>query len=58
VLPCIFVSLTIWLTLSFAESISRVIGAVGTKIVTRVMGLLLGSMAIEFITRGVLDIIA
>lgn len=58
VLPCIFVSLTIWLTLSFAESISRVIGAVGTKIVTRVMGLLLGSMAVEFITRGVLDIIA
>jgi len=58
VLPCIFVSLTIWLTLSFAESISRVIGAVGTKIVTRIMGLLLGSMAIEFITRGVLDIIA
>jgi len=58
VLPCIFVSLTIWLTLSFAESISRVIGAVGTKIVTRVMGLLLGSMAIEFITRGILDIIA
>jgi multiple antibiotic resistance protein len=52
------VSLTIWLTLSFAESISRVIGAVGTKIVTRVMGLLLGSMAIEFITRGILDIIA
>jgi len=41
-----------------AESISRVIGAVGTKIVTRIMGLLLGSMAIEFITRGVLDIIA
>jgi multiple antibiotic resistance protein len=38
VLPCIFVSLTIWLT--------------------RIMGLLLGSMAIEFITRGVLDIIA
>ena len=58
VLPCIAVSLLIWLTLSFAENISRVIGAIGTKIITRVMGLLLGSMAIEFITRGVLDIIA
>ena len=58
VLPCLAVSLLIWLTLSFAENISKVIGAVGTKIITRVMGLLLGSMAIEFITRGVLDIIA
>jgi multiple antibiotic resistance protein len=57
ILPCIFVSLSIWLTLIFAENISKVIGAVGTKIITRVMGLLLGSMAIEFITRGVLDII-
>ena len=58
VLPCIAVSLLIWLTLSFAENISKMIGAIGTKIITRVMGLILGSMAIEFITRGVLDIIA
>jgi multiple antibiotic resistance protein len=58
VLPCLAVSLLIWLTLSFAENISKVIGVIGTKIITRVMGLLLGSMAIEFITRGVLDIIA
>ncbi len=58
ILPCLAVSLLIWLTLSFAENISRVIGAIGTKIITRVMGLLLGSMAIEFITRGILDIIA
>ena len=58
VLPCIAVSLLIWLTLSFAENISKIIGAIGTKIITRVMGLLLGSMAIEFITRGILDIIA
>ena len=58
VLPCLAVSLLIWHTLSFAENISKVIGAIGTKIITRVMGLLLGSMAIEFITRGVLDIIA
>lgn len=58
ILPCLAVSLLIWLTLSFAENISKMIGAIGTKIITRVMGLLLGSMAIEFITRGVLDIIA
>ncbi|HAL43729.1 MAG TPA: MarC family protein [Methylophilaceae bacterium] len=57
-LPCLAVSLLIWITLSFAENISKVIGTIGTKIITRVMGLLLGSMAIEFITRGVLDIIA
>ena len=38
VLPCIAVSLLIWLTLSFAENISRVIGAIGTKIITRGMG--------------------
>ena len=58
ILPCLAVSLLIWLTLSFAENISSVIGVIGTKIITRVMGLLLGSMAIEFITRGILDIIA
>ena len=58
ILPCLAVSLLIWLTLSFAENISKVIGPIGAKIITRVMGLLLGSMAIEFITRGVLDIIA
>ena len=58
ILPCLAVSLLIWLTLSFAENISQAIGAIGKKIITRVMGLLLGSMAIEFITRGILDIIA
>lgn len=58
ILPCLAISLLIWITLSFAENISSVIGAIGTKIITRVMGLLLGSMAIEFITRGILDIIA
>jgi multiple antibiotic resistance protein len=58
ILPCLAVSLLIWLTLSFAGNISQAIGAIGTKIITRVMGLLLGSMAIEFITRGVLDITA
>ena len=40
----------------FANEIRRMVGATGTLVITRVMGLLLGAIAVEFIATGVWNI--
>ena len=41
-----------WLVLRFAQQIHNFIGTQGEEILTRLMGLLLGSIAVEFIRKG------
>jgi multiple antibiotic resistance protein len=45
-------SLTIWVFLYFADNIKKRISATGMNVISRVMGLILASMAIEFIFTG------
>ncbi len=45
-------SLTVWLTFLVAPWVSRRLGAIGSNIVTRLMGLLLAAIAVEFIAGG------
>ncbi len=45
-------SFTVWLTFIVAPLISRRLGKIGSIIVTRMMGLLLAAIAVEFITGG------
>lgn len=48
--------LTVWLTLVLAEPVGRVLGRTGMNILTRMMGLIVGALAIEYIGRGMLEI--
>ncbi len=48
----LFASLATWLVLRFADRIHKLMGVQGEEILTRLMGLLLGSIAVEFIRRG------
>lgn len=41
-----------WLALSLAEPIKKLLGKTGINIVTRLLGLVLAAIAVEFITRG------
>lgn len=45
-------ALTVWLTFLVAPWVSRRLGSVGSNIVTRLMGLLLAAIAVEFIAGG------
>lgn len=48
---CIF-SLGVWGLLRIAPSIVRLLGQTGINVVTRIMGLILGALGIEFIANG------
>ncbi|MBS0545493.1 MAG: NAAT family transporter [Proteobacteria bacterium] len=43
----------VWITLRLARPISRLAGQTGLNIMTRVMGLVLAALAVEFIANGV-----
>lgn len=55
-LPVAVVAAITWLTFLAAARIARRLGTVGINIVTRLMGLLLAAMAVEFIARGLLEL--
>jgi multiple antibiotic resistance protein len=52
VIPVIIIATTIWLVLNLSDAISQQLGTIGINIVTRLMGLILAAMAVEFIARG------
>ena len=54
VIPVLIVSIIIWSLFNFADVVSRVIGDIGAKIITRLMGLILGSLAKEIIVKGIM----
>lgn len=51
-LPIAAISLLIWITLRLSTRIARRLGTIGINIVTRLMGLILAAMAVEFIAHG------
>lgn len=51
-IPAFVISSLIWLVLKLAEAISLQLGTIGINIVTRLMGLILAAMAVEFIAHG------
>jgi len=48
----ILLALTLWLCLRFAVPIGRRLGKTGVNIATRLMGLILAAIAVEFIAQG------
>jgi multiple antibiotic resistance protein len=53
VVPVAAVCLLIWLTLRLSSAIAHKLGTLGINIVTRLMGLILAAMAVEFIAQGI-----
>lgn len=51
-IPILLVALIIWLVLRLAVRISNRLGTIGINVVTRLMGLILAAMAVEFIAHG------
>ena len=51
-LVLVALSLTVWLTFLIAPWVSQRLGTIGSNIVTRLMGLLLAAIAVEFMAGG------
>lgn len=51
-IPIFVVVLLVWLTLQLSNYIAEKLGTIGINIVTRLMGLILAAMAVEFIAHG------
>ncbi|HYN54872.1 MAG TPA: MarC family protein [Methylotenera sp.] len=52
VAPIFVISIIIWVVLSLSVAIANRLGPIGINIVTRLMGLVLAAMAVEFIAHG------
>lgn len=56
VVPILIICLMIWLILRLSVGISQRLGSIGINIVTRLMGLILAAMAVEFIAHGLVGL--
>lgn len=52
IIPIAAVSVIVWLLLNLAERIAYRLGVIGMNIITRLMGLVLAAMSVEFIAHG------
>ncbi|MEY3952170.1 MAG: hypothetical protein RL320_972, partial [Pseudomonadota bacterium] len=50
------VGLSTWLCFTFSDQIVRLVGPVGIRLLTRLMGLVLAALAIEYIAKGLAGI--
>jgi multiple antibiotic resistance protein len=56
VAPIFIIAVIIWLVLRLAVGISHKLGTIGINIVTRLMGLILAAMAVEFVAHGLIGL--
>ena len=56
ILGILFVCFLIWLSLRLSIPLSKKLGKTGLNNITRIMGLLLSAIAVEFIASGMLDL--
>lgn len=55
-IPIVAVAVAVWGVFLLGGRISRRLGRTGLNIVTRLMGLILAAMAVEFIARGIIEL--
>lgn len=56
IIPVLLVSIVIWLVLKLSDNITQRLGTIGINIITRLMGLILAAMAVEFIAHGLIGL--
>jgi multiple antibiotic resistance protein len=54
---CLGVALAVWIALRIASPLSRHLGQIGINVATRLMGLLLAAVAVEFFASGLLALL-
>ena len=52
-IPISVVSLLVWVSLRLSSNITQWLGTIGINIITRLMGLILAAMSVEFIAHGI-----
>jgi multiple antibiotic resistance protein len=57
ILCIVLASFITWIILRLATGIGRLIGALGLSIISRLMGLLLASIAVEFFAKGIVRLL-
>jgi multiple antibiotic resistance protein len=55
-IPALIISIAVWATLVTATRISKRLGKTGMNIITRVMGLIIAAVAVEYIYRGLIEL--
>ncbi len=55
-IPAAIIAVTVWLTFAAATRISERLGTTGMNIITRVMGLIIAAIGIEYIYRGLIEL--
>lgn len=55
-IPIAIIALIVWATLTVAARIATRMGTIGINIITRIMGLILAAMAVEFMVRGLSEL--
>lgn len=53
----LLVALLVWLCLNAAPYIAKLLGKIGINVVTRIMGLILAAIGIEFIAHGLIELL-
>jgi multiple antibiotic resistance protein len=53
----LLLAISVWISLRLAQPISKLLGRTGINIITRLLGLLLSAIAIEFITTGLVELL-
>jgi len=55
-IPAVIIALAVWATFATATRISARLGTTGMNIITRVMGLIIAAIAIEYMYRGLIEL--
>jgi multiple antibiotic resistance protein len=55
-IPAAAIAIAVWATFAAATHISHRLGKTGMNIITRVMGLIIAAVAIEYIYRGLAEL--
>jgi multiple antibiotic resistance protein len=52
IVSILLLGLITWLCFSFAQRVGNLIGAIGIQLISRIMGLILAALAVEYVVRG------
>lgn len=55
-IPAAVIALAVWITLKAATRISERLGRTGMNIITRVMGLIIAAIGVEYMYRGIIEL--
>lgn len=55
-LPAALIAATVWLTLQFAQKVADRLSHTAVNVITRIMGLIIAAIAIEFIYKGLAEL--